>query len=483
MLTAAGGVLGIILAQFAMNALLDYVPTTLPRVELTAMNGAALLYAAGLSLCIGFLIGLLPIRQFSAAIGDELRWMTWGTSAGRGIRGVRAALIVAEVALSFALLIGAGLLTRSLARLNHVDTGFDSHHLLAIGVSLPRPRYDERSRTRSFLDRVDAELDSERRVESYSVISMPPVSGTVSRVPFSRKDRPVTPDLRQFANYRFAGPHYFHTMRVPLRAGRDFSLADDERVRAVAVVSEQFARRYLQDVPPLGSHLLINDSDGGPRDVEIVGVAGNVKQFGLDSEPDADIYVPLRQVPDEPNGFLARGFTLVLRSDSDPRALTAPIKNLLLRAEPDAALTPAAMEDVLIRSLAVRQFQTAMMSSFAGFATLLAAFGMYGVMSYLTAQRAREIGLRMALGTTAPGVAGLVVKQGLTYTAAGIGAGAALIMASYRFIESKLYMTPMLDAMTFASAITMLLLVSALASWIPAMRAARIDPVVILRGE
>ena len=483
LLTTAGGALGLLFAKAGVVLVLAYLPTPLPRVELVAVNGTSVVYAAAMSAVIGLLIGLVSVRQLRADPGDALKSLSRGASGGPRVRVIRTVLIVVEVALSFALLIGAGLLTRSVHRLSGVDPGFDSNGLMVAGVSMPLSRYSDRQDIKAFLDRAQAGLDSERRLNSHSVVSIPPVSGTVASAPFNRKDRSSLPQDRRFANYRFVGGNYFRTMRIPIIAGREFFARDDEKSLAVAIVSDQFVRRYLPDIEPLGAHLLVSDNDAGPREVEIVGIVGNVKQFGLDDAPSADLYIPVLQVPNERNGFLTRGFTFVLRYSSDRASVAALVKTHLMAAEPDAALTLRTLDEVMASSLTVRQFQMSLMSLFAVFATFLAGLGLYGVMSYLTAQRRREIGVRLALGATGAGVTRLIVRQGLAYAAVGMIAGTAVVVAGYGLIANKLYLTGPFDWAVSFSATGLVFFVAALASWLPALRASRIDPIVVLRSE
>src|SRR5262245_1120557 len=480
LLAVCGGGLGFLLARTLLNLINRNMPD-FPRAELAVVNGTAIWYAAALSAAIGLLTGLLPARQLTGNLVDALKSVSRGSSPDRQARLTRAALIVAEVALSFALLVGAGLLTRSLGLLNRVDSGFQPRRVLTVGVSLPRARYRDRESIQAFLDRAANGLASEPAVESHSVISILPISGTVSMAPFSRKDRPVTPDKRQFANYRFVAPDYFRTMGIPVESGREFSRGDKEDAAAVAIISNQFVRRYLGDTPALGAHLLVSDNDSGPREVEIIGVVGNVKQFGLNDEPSADLYIPLLQVPNEPNGFLTRPFNVVLRSLANPQQLSTTVKNHLLQAEPDAALTVRTMDEVVTGSLSIREFQSLLMTAFAVFAALLAGFGMYSVMSYLAAQRAQEMGIRIALGATSPRILWLVLRQGLSFAVLGIAAGAGLVAAGYRLIASKLYMTSIFDAFALGCSVCLVLLIAVMASWAPARRAIRVDVIAALR--
>jgi putative ABC transport system permease protein len=481
LLTVSGGAIGIVLAKWGIDLLIRSGVLRFPRVEFAAIDGTAVWYAGALSVAIGVLVGLLPARHVSSNISDALKSVSRGTTGGSHVRRLRAVMIVGEVALSFALLVAGVLLAQSLSRLNRVDPGFEGSHVLAVGVSLPRSRYSDHGSIQAFLDRAAVGLMSERGVESYSLASILPVSGSVSMAPFSRKDRPVTPDRRQFANYRFVAPDYFRTMGIQLKSGREFSPADRDGSAPVVIVSDQFAVRYLGDTDAIGSHLLVSDNDKGPREVEVVGIVSNVKQFALDDDPSADLYVPLLQVPNEPNGFVTKGFTLVFRCLGNPNQMRDAIKQHLLKAEPEGAFNSRTMTDLLTESLAVREFQAVLITGFAIFAALLAGFGMYSVMSYLTVQRTQEIGIRMALGATAPGILRLVISQAIGMAVAGMVAGAAILSVGYRFISSMLYMPGASDSVVIVGCATAILLIAAIATWLPATRATRIVVISALR--
>jgi putative ABC transport system permease protein len=479
-LATAAGTIGVVIAQWLFPILRAWNPATFPRAELAAVDSAAVWYAAVLSLIVVLLIAIAPAWQLPRDIADALRSRCAASQLSHRARSV---LIVGEVALSFALLLGATWMSHTLVRLLRSAPGFDSDAVLRASVTLPGGRYADAASVQAFVDRVSARVQIEPGVRSHSVISLFPLSGGGAQVPFIVSGSGVAADRRPFTNYRFLEPNYFTTMRIPVRAGRDISDLDTAASRPVAVVSEQFVRRFLSGRDPIGTHLLINDNDKGPRDVEIVGVVGNVKQRDLDEPPAADLYVPLRQVPNELFGFITRGLTLVVRSDGgNPGRLATSIERLLHSAEADVAVTVDAAADVMMASLAPRRFLTTIVTAFAGFCVLLAGFGLYSVMSYITAQRFQELAVRMAMGATSMRIARSIVGQAVGLALSGMAIGTVLAIVARRVLATDLVVSGTL-AVPFVLASALLLVIIAAAVWLPAARAARIDPAVSLRSE
>jgi putative ABC transport system permease protein len=480
LLATAAGAIGVAVARWLFPMLQAWNPTTFPRAELAAIDGTAMWYAAVLSMVVVLLIGLAPAWQLPRDIPHALRSRRAASQLSHRARSV---LIVGEVALSFALLLGATWMSHTLVRLLRAAPGFDSSSVLTAAVTLPRGRYDDAQSVQAFVDRVSTRLQIEPAVQSYSVISVFPLSGAGAQVPFIVSGSGVSLDRRPFTNYRFIEPNYFQTMRIPVRAGRDVSDLDTTTSRSIAIVSEQFVRRFLAGRDPLGTHLLINDNDKGPRDVEIVGVVGNVKQRDLDEPPAADLYVPLRQVPTEPNGFIARGATLVVRGDGgNPARLATSIEHLLHAAEADAAVTIDRAADVMIASLAPRRFLTTIVNAFAAFCVVLAGCGLYSVMSYITTQRLQELAVRMAMGATSLRIARDVIGQAVRLALAGMAIGTVLAIAARTMLATQLAVSGTMTV-PFLSAVALLLAVIAAAAWLPAARAARVDPAISLRQE
>jgi predicted permease len=369
-----------------------------------------------------------------------------------------------------------------LVRLHRVDPGFDAHRVLAVRVSLPRARYGDPRSIKLFLDRAVQAIETDPVVESHSAISVLPLSGGMSTVPFIVASRPPSArDQRPSANYRAIAPRYFATMGIPILEGTEFSDADRAGTRAVAIVNRQFARRFLGGLQATGTRLRIDDTDNGEREAVIVAVVGDVKQNSLDDEPAPDLYVPIEQLPKENTRFVTNGMTLVLRCRTEPRQIGGAVKGRVLAAEPEAALTPRAMDELLAASLATRRFQTLLMNLFGAFAAFLAGFGLYACMSCLTSERHHEIGVRLAVGATRTEIAGLVMKQGLTLAACGTAVGIALALLGHRLLSGLLFGTGPFDAIALGTAAGGVFAIAAAASWLPAVRAARIDPVTMLR--
>jgi putative ABC transport system permease protein len=479
-LATAAGAIGVAIARWLFPILQAWNPTRFPRAELAAVDAAAVWYAAVVSIVVVLLIAIAPAWQLPRDIAFALRSRR---SASQLSHRARSVLIVGEVALSFALLLGATWMSHTLVRLLRAAPGFDSDAVLTASVTLPLGRYNDAASIQTFFDRVSAGLQKEPGVRSYSVISVFPLSGSAARAPFIVSGSGVSPDRRPFTNYRFIEPNYFTTMRIPVRAGRDISDLDTATSRSVAVVSEQFVRRFLPGRDPLGVHLLVNDNDKGPRDVEIVGVVGNVKQSDLDEPPAVDLYVPLQQVPTELFGFITRGPTLVVRGDGgNPARLATSIEQVLHAAEADVAVTTDAASDVMMGSLAPRRFLTTIVNAFAAFCVVLAGFGLYSVMSYITTQRFQELAVRMAMGATSLRIARSVIGQAVGLALSGMAIGTALAIAARRVLATDLVVSGTL-AVPFLLASALLLAIIAAAAWLPAARAARIDPAISLRQE
>lgn len=479
-----GGLLGVVVATVAVQALVRFSPIMLPRLERTAVDGGAVVFAAALSLLLGVVIGALPMWQISRDLVEDLKSATRGASRGQHTSASRTVLVVVEVGVSFALLVGAGLLSRTLVQMQKTEPGFESRPVLATRLSLPPARYRDALSIQTFVDRVGQGLESERRVVSFGIVSVLPLSGGAARVPFAVKDRPPPSEgLQPATNYRIVTPSYFRTMGIPIVAGAEFSDTNEAAGQPVVIINQQFARRYFEDRPAVGAQLLINDNDVGPREVEIVGVVGNVKQASIDEEPGLDLYIPLRQMPTENARLLTNNMTAVLRCTGDPHRLIGKAKGIILAADPEVALTARTMDDMLAASLATRRFQTFLMNLFAGFAALLVGFGLYGVMSYVTTQRSHEMGVRLALGAAPAEIAGLVMWQGTKLAGLGIGVGAALVLGAHQLMSPLLYMTDVFDPVAFGASSLFVVGITAMATGLPALQAARTDPVAVLRRE
>jgi len=486
LLALAGGALGILLAANGLDLLLRFSPADLPRAGEAGMDGRLLLISLSLSLLAGMVFGLAPAwRATQADLNMDLKEGGRG-SAGSGPRRLRNALVIAEVALSLLLLVGAGLLIKSFARLQSVSPGFAAGKLLTARLSLPAANYKQAEAVRVFYDKLAARLTGLPEVEAVGAASLLPLSGVNARTEFTIAGRPPasladTPAAQD----RWVSPGYFHALGIPLLQGREFTETDHERAANVVVVDEALARRYWPQGSPLGAHLLLDYGTGeAPRDFEIVGVVGNVKHVSLNEEPTATLYGPLAQIPPSVVTSRAANLSLVVRSATETQTLAAKVRSALQAADPQApASSVRAMEQVLTAALAARRFNMLLLSVFAGAALLLAVAGLYGVMSYTVAERTREIGIRLALGAQRREALRLVVGQGLRLTAVGVALGLAASLAVTQVLKSLLFGLSTTDPLTYIGVTLLLVSVALLACWWPARRAAKIDPLLALRRE
>jgi putative ABC transport system permease protein len=478
-----GGALGLALAVWGTRAFVALAPADIPRLDDVAVDGSALAVTALAALAAGLLFGLLPALHASAGGGGALaRAIRDGGRGGadRGGTRARSALVVAEVALAVALLAGAGLLARSFAELLRVDVGLQRiEEVTTFSVSLPDAAYPDeaagRTFTRSLLERVERIPG----VRAAGAVSGLPLTGSYFFLGFTVGGRPAPrPGEEPSAVVRFATPGYFTAVGLPVVRGRAFSERDRAGAPTVFLINREAARRYFPGEDPLGRRLEMGwrASDGQRMAGEIVGVVGNVKQFALGEEPTADVYVPADQWP-------RSDLTVVMRAE--PGAAVAAAARAAVR-EVDPGLPVFGMrtlDRVVAESVARPRFYMTVLGAFALVALLLAAVGIYGVLSYAVGRRVREIGLRVALGATRGRVVRMVVRQGIALAALGaaLGVGGALWLS--RAMAGLLFGVAPGDPLTFAGVVALFLAVAGLACLVPALRAARVDPAVALRSE
>jgi predicted permease len=481
-LAVAGGALGLLLAIGGVRALLALGPQTLPRAAEVGIDPPVLAFNLGLSLAAGLLLGLLPALEASGrAFGEGLRGSGRASAGRRGSRA-RALLVAAEVGMSLVLLVGAGLLLRTLARLEATPPGFEPRNLLAVQLSLPKSRYGTPEAIQQYSDEVARRLSALPGVEKAAAASLNPLTNWRASISLlvegrDEADRSKAP----LANYRAAGPGYLRTLGVPVRLGREFEPGDGERAVPVAVISETLARQQFPDASPLGARLAIDDTRDW-RTVEIVGVAGDVKHTGLDADGSADVYVPFAQTPPDVSVWLANIFCVAVRTKGDPRAIAPAVRREILALDRDVAVASMRpMEDALDASLGDRRFQTVLLEIFGLTALGLALAGIYAVTAIGVAQRTREIGVRLSLGAGRGRILALLLRQALTPVGSGLAAGLAAALFAGRLISGLLFGIAPQDASTLAAASVLLAATALLASAVPALRATRIDPVRALR--
>jgi len=476
LLAVTGGLLGLLLAIWGSRMLVRL--GSLPNSGDIGIDIWALGFTLLVSFGAGIIIGIVPALQFTRTSISETLKQGSGRTGGSPIKQhTRKALVISEVALSLVLLIGAGLMIRSFWKLQNVDPGFDTGNALTMSVVLNWIRYSEPHQQLAFLDRATEQIRAVPGVVSVGVTTTVPLTGGGSTQPFSIEGRPVGTIAEQpMAQTRYITPDYFRAIGIPLRQGRFFSDQDRDNSVPVIIISEAMARRFWPGENPIGKRLTPSfHKEQGAR--EIVGVVGDVKARGLDSDSSTMMYLPFKQ---SPRPFMS----FVVRTSSNPESLIQPVTKAIYSIDKEQALTNVeTMDQVLTKSLSGRRFNMTLLLTFAGVALLLAAVGVYGVMNYTVTLRRRELGIRMALGAAKMDVLRLVLSQGLTLTLIGVGAGLISAYALTRLMASLLYGVTATDYLTFGSVSAVLILVGLAASYVPARRATKVNPTIALRAE
>ena len=476
LLAVVGGLLGLLLAGWGGQLLLRLSAGSLPGSAEVGVDAWALGFTLLVSLAAGVLAGVAPALQFSKhELAETLKQGTGRSATGSVRQRTRKALVVCEVALSLILLVGAGLMIRSFWELQNVDPGFDVRNTLTLTVLLPATRYSEPQQQLAFHDRVTEQIRAQPGVVSVASTTTIPLTGRGSRQPFTVEGRPAPPVSEQpLAQTRYVSPDYFRAMGIPVKQGREFEDRDREGAPQVVIISESMARRFWPGENPIGKRMTASFHEKqGPR--EIVGVVGDVKASGLGDEAGATMYMPFRQSP-------RPWITFVARTASDPQGFVQPISKAVYGVDKEQAIISVrTMEQVLTESLSGRRFNMTLLMTFAGLA--LAAVGVYGVMNYSVMLRRRELGIRIALGARGLDVLRLVLGQGLALTLIGAGVGMAGAYALTRLMASLLYGVTATDFLTYVSVSGVIILVGLLASFLPARRATKVDPMIALRSE
>ena len=482
LLSAAGGALGLLLATWAIRWLVPHLPDQFPRASEIGVNVAVLGFACFTSLLAGVLFGLVPaVQSPKTDVNDALKAGGKGDDAGRG--KARRVLVVAEVALSLMLLMGAGLMLKSFWRLVHVDPGFEPDNLLTMNVSLPNTKYQPGSQSvANFFRQLQTRLASFPGVESVSGVSRLPVSGSAPRGELMIEGHPFAQGEAPPVGFRRILPNYFHTMGIPVLQGRDFDNRDGSGGQPdVIIVNRKLAERFWPNGDALGKRLRLGAGQRMPGAVEpwltIIGVVGDVRDTGLDAEPDLVTY--------EPHAKRAWSvMTLVVRTHADPASVAPALHDELRKAEPQIMFERVStMASLIHDSIAPQRMNLALLAAFAVAALLLAVVGVYGVVSYLVTLRTREIGIRVALGAQVGDVIRLVLGQGTRLVVTGVAIGLVGSFGVTRLLTKLLYGVSPTDAVTFV-AVSLFLTASALvACLVPAARAAKVDPVIAIRYE
>ena len=469
LLALLGGTLGLALAVVAVPSLLALSPPDIRQFKEIGINREVLVFSFLVSVICGMTFGLIPALHASRSNPNQfLKEGERGSTRGRS--RTRSALVIAEVGLSLSLLVGAGLLVKSFSRLMNVNPGFDPDHLLTFNLGLP-PATDAAHQT-AFYQQVVGGLQALPGVESVGAVSRLPLAGGNSARSFDVPGSPTSYD----ADIRIGTPDYFRAMGIPLLKGRSFTDSDRDSKLNLAIVNEALVRTTFAGQDPIGKQL----TNFGPDSItlQIIGVVGNVRHAGLDAAPHSEIYQLLGQAQWPSMYFVIRSST------SDPTSLTSAAQRVVWNIDKDVPLANIrSMQDLIANSVQRRKFGMLLLTIFAATAMLLAAIGLYGVMSYSVAQRTREIGVRMALGARRPDVLALIVRRGMALVLMGIGFGLVLSLASARLISGLLFGITATDPLTFGGVASLLALVAFVANYLPAKRAASVDPMVALRYE
>ncbi|HUQ81711.1 MAG TPA: ABC transporter permease [Gemmatimonadaceae bacterium] len=474
-LAALGGVAGLVIVVWGTDALRAMLPAGFPRVAEVAVDVRVLMFATVVSLGTGLVFGIVPAMRSSRV--DLARALNEGgrrAIGDRRSRRARSALVVAQVALAMVLLVAAGLLTRSVARLLAVNPGFDVSGLLTAGVRPPARDFPSEAARRQAYTAMIERAATLPGVTGVSASSLVPFSELEDFFGVTIEGRPVVKDGQNpEARFYVVVPGYFETLRVPVRQGRSLTRGDDERAPKVAVINRRFAELYFANANPIGRRVM----SGSEEYRTIVGVVENVSYSGLDATPKAEMFVPYTQQN-------ADDMTLILRTAGDPSALAAPLRTAVREAARGVPLAEIATMDALVAaSVAQRRLSMTLLGTFAVLALLLASVGIYGVLSYAVAERSREIGIRRALGAQDGQVVGMVVGEGMRLAVVGVVAGVVGALLATRLLRGLLYGVGATDPATFVVVTVLVAGVAFAASYLPARRAARVDPTEALRAE
>jgi predicted permease len=472
LLAVLGAAVGVLLAEWALSAVIALDADLIPRAAEISLNPIALGFAVIATLVTGLLIGLLPAMQASgvnvfAALKD----------AGRGVTGsgrrLRAGLLIVEVSLSLVLLIAAGLLLTSFARLQRVDPGFKPESVFTAQIVLPR-QYS-RARVIEFYEQFYRRLATLPGAASAALTDWVPLTGDQPPTVVAVAGRPIPPlSERAYANRHLVSPHYFSTLRIPLRAGRDFDERDNTRVPHVVIINETFARRHFPGEDPIGRTLITGMAQ---TRAQVVGVVADIRGENLDRPPEPEYFLPLLQRPETP-------INVLVRSNLPPAAIAPIIRAALRTIDPNLPLLqPDALETRIGHTVANRKLALMLLAGFALLALVLASLGVYSVMAHLVAFRTNEIGVRMALGESPGGVMRMVLSQACRLALVGIAFGIVGALVVSRLMQQALFEVDPVDPLVYVAVSITLLLVAEAASFFPARRATRIDPVIALRTE
>jgi putative ABC transport system permease protein len=477
LLAIAGGVFGTFCAFWGVSALVQFAPENLPRVNQIKIDGLVLLWTGVVTLLTGIAFGLVPAWQGSRLnLNEVLRDGGRGSTESAGRRRGRSVLVIAELALAVMLLTGAGLLIKSLWRLQRVDLGIDPERVVTMQMSLRGQRYEKPEAVRELNSRVVEQTRTLPGVHAAALTNSLPPNETEFSSDFTIEGKTPVKDVPQIAYFNLVSTEYFQALGIPLRAGRTFTSSDSSDSPRVILINETLRRRFFPGEDPVGKRL--NLSNGKPDWTQIVGVVGDVKYNGMADDVQPAIYQPIEQQP-------AWGFSLILKTDvADPLSLTTAARNEISKLDPSLPVTNVStMEQRVATAMAPPRFRTTLIALFAAVALILACIGIYGVISYSVTQRTHEIGIRIALGAQRRNVLRLVLGQGALLAVIGVVLGLTGACALTRLMASLLFGVTPTDAAIFTFVPLGLTAIALLASYLPARRATKVDPLVALRYE
>jgi predicted permease len=482
LMALVAGVAGLVLAVWGSSALVALAPANIPRLAETGIDGWVLTFTLGVSVIASLLFGLAPAWHASRVdLNDALKQGGGRAAVGGGAGSMRGALVVAEIALSVILLAGAGLLIKSFNALHNVALGFNPEHILVMETSVPASDDPKSSRraTQLYKDLLRDVATLPGVTASAATRATP--GHTASDGGYWLDHMPpedqVSPSAPQ-AVFSDVTPGAFRTLGIPLRAGRDFNDGDTYEARPTAIINEALAKKSFPGQDPIGRVIFCGMDLDSLKGMTIVGVVGDVRQYGPAQEPWPEIYMPYEQHP-QPSTALS----VIVRTANDPSALQETLRRKIRERSPDVPVRFTSMDASLAENVAAPRFRTLVLGIFAAVAVCLAMAGVYGVMAYLVSQRSNEIGLRMALGASPRDISGLVLREGMLLAGAGLVLGLAGAIAATRLLTSVLFEVKPGDPMTYAVVAVLLAIVALAASYIPAQRASKVDPLVALRQE
>jgi putative ABC transport system permease protein len=478
LLSFFGGEFGLLLASWGVKLIIALSPNIIPRSREIGLDNRVLAFTVAVSLLTGIIFGLVPALQMSKPdLNETLK------DAGRGSTGrrhvLRSALVVAEVALTLVLLVGAGLMIRSFYRLQQVDPGFNYDNLLTFNISLPQKKYPDDAQKINFYDQLTEKIRALPGVQTVGIASGLPLGNNGWQTSFVIDGQPPPePGKTPLTEAAAASPDYFRAMGITLLKGRAFSEQDTKSTPRVVLIDEEFARRYWPDEDPLGKHLRSGGNDPRNPLIEVIGVVRRVKMDGINEESNrVQSYYPFRQVT-------FGGVSVVVKTSNDPMSLVSAARQQVLSVDPDQPIYNVnTMQQLRADSIEQEKLNLMLLSIFAAVALILAAVGIYGVMAYSVTQRLHEIGIRMALGAQQSDVLGMVIKHGMKLTLGGLIIGLVGAWLTTRLMSSLLFGVSATDTMTFIAVPLVLAGVALVACAVPARRATKVDPMIALRYE